>query len=104
MSDVTDEITVSRNEGESRYEIRVGDDLAGFTEFVATRDGKLVFPHTLIDPTFEGRGLATRLVAAAMTDVAAQDGTVVPLCPVVAHYLRKNEVPGLTVEFRGDAA
>ena len=104
MSDVTDEITVSRSESEGRYEIRVGDELAGFTEFVATRDGKLVFPHTLIDPAFEGRGLATRLVGAAMTDVAARGATVVPLCPVVAHYLRKHEVPGLTVEFRGDGS
>ncbi len=31
-----------------------------------------------------------------MADVAARGETVVPHCPVVARYLRKNDVPGLT--------
>lgn len=94
-----DEITVYRDDPESRYEIRVGDVLAGFTEFVPDEHGRLVFPHTEIDPAFGGRGLGTVLVARALADVAARGETVVPRCPFVVKYLRENDVPGLEVHW-----
>ncbi|HWT33420.1 MAG TPA: GNAT family N-acetyltransferase [Microbacterium sp.] len=82
-----------------RYEIRVGGRLAGFTMFHADEQGRLVFPHTVIDPAFGGRGLGRALVARAMADVASRGETVVPLCPFVAKYLHLTEVPGLTVDW-----
>lgn len=82
-----------------RYEIRVGDQLAGFTMFHADEQGRLVFPHTVIDPAFGGRGLGRALVARAMADVASRGETVVPLCPFVVKYLRRTEVPGLKVDW-----
>lgn len=99
MPDTDDELSVYRDDPESRYEIRVGDVLAGFTEFVPDSKGRLVFPHTEIDPAFAGRGLGTDLVAAAMKDVAARGETVVPRCPFVVRYLRENQVPGLDVHW-----
>ena len=97
MSD-DETIRVDRQDAEHRYRIRVGEVTAGFTEF--RQDGtRLRFVHTLIDPAFGGRGLATTLVAAAMTDVAARGEEVVPLCPFVAKYLRSHEVPGLVVDW-----
>lgn len=99
MPETDAEITVYRDDAESRYEIRVGDVLAGFTEFVPDHEGRLVFPHTEIDPAFGGRGLGTVLVAQALTDVAARGETVVPRCPFVVRYLRENEVPGLDVHW-----
>lgn len=90
-------IHVVRNDAEGRYEIRVGDQVAGFTEFRPGREGSLVFPHTEIDPAFSGRGLASRLVGGAMADVAARGETVVPLCPFVVKYLRSHDVDGLDV-------
>jgi len=93
------EITVSRNEADHRYEVHVGDVLAGFTVFRVDSRGRLAFPHTEVDPAFRGRGLAQRVVADAMTDAAARGETVVPHCPVVAKYLHENDVPGLTVEW-----
>lgn len=98
MPNEDDAITVVRNDDDSRYEVRVGDTLAGFTEFTRDADGRLLFPHTEVDPAFGGRGLATRVVAEAMTDAAAQGATVVPLCPVVVKYVDTHEVPGLAVE------
>lgn len=99
MPDEDDAITIVRNDDDARYEVRVGDTLAGFTEFTRDARGRLLFPHTEVDPAFGGRGLATRVVAAAMTDAAAQGATVVPLCPVVVKYVDAHEVPGLVVEW-----
>src|SRR4029079_537891 len=46
----------------SRFEIRVDGEVAGFTEY-RLRPGLIAFVHTLPDPRFEGRGLASPLVA-----------------------------------------
>ena len=91
-------VTVRRNDAAGRYEILVGDEVAGYTEFKA-RDGVFIFPHTEIDPAFGGRGLGSTLVADAMADAAARGETVVPVCPFVAKYLRTHDVPGLTVSW-----
>lgn len=97
------EITVSRNEDKERYEIHVDGIVAGYTEFVADRHGRVVFPHTEIDHAFAGRGLGTILVGRAMADMAERGETVVPVCPFVVKYLRKHEVPGLDVYWRPTA-
>lgn len=95
-----DQPTVIRDDAEGRYEIRVGDVLAGFTEFRADSRGRMLFPHTEVDPAFRGRGLAGILIGEAMADEAQRGDTVVPLCPAVVKYLDENDVPGLTVEQR----
>jgi predicted GNAT family acetyltransferase len=97
MSDSDEQTTITRNDEEHRYEIHVDGVLAGYTKFRADPKGRLIFPHTEVDPAFRGRGIAGRLVAAAMADVAARGETVIPHCPVVSKYLRENEVPGLDI-------
>ena len=53
--------------GELRYEISVDGEPAGFTQYVD--DGaQRIFFHTEIDERFGGRGLASALVAGALTD------------------------------------
>lgn len=93
------DIVVTRNDETHRYELHVGGVLAGFTEFVVDTHGRLVFPHTVVDPAFRGRGLAGIVVERAMTDVAERGETVVPRCPVVVKYLREYEVPGLQIDW-----
>jgi predicted GNAT family acetyltransferase len=97
MSEDDETIRVLRNDAEGRYQVLVDDQVAGFTEFRSGREGRLVFPHTEIDPAFAGRGLASRLVGGAMADVATRGETVVPLCPFVVKYLRSHDVAGLEV-------
>lgn len=97
------EITVSRNDEAGRYEIQTGDTVAGFTEFLVDRKGRLVFPHTSIDPAFAGQGLGSILVSRALADVAARGETVVPVCPFVVKYLRSHTVDGLDVHWRTTA-
>jgi predicted GNAT family acetyltransferase len=91
--------TVTRNDKAHRYEVHVGEVLAGFTMFRIDPQGRAHFPHTEVDPAFRGRGLAQTVVAEAMADAARRGETVVPHCPVVTAYLQRNEVPGLTVEW-----
>jgi predicted GNAT family acetyltransferase len=99
VSDIDDHTTVTRNDEDRRYEIHVGDVLAGFTAFRIDSRGRLLFPHTEVDPAFRGRGIAQRLVAEAMADVASRGETVVPHCTVVSRYLRENEAPGLAIDW-----
>lgn len=99
MTSSGEEITVVRNDSGRRYEIHVGDALAGFTVFRPDSRGRLIFPHTEVDPAFRGQGLAPRLVADAMADVAARGETVVPHCPVVSKYLHAHDVPGLAIDW-----
>jgi len=102
---VTDdaEITVTRNDEKGRYEIHLDETIAGFTEFLPDRHGRLVFPHTELAHAFAGRGLATILVGRALADVATRGETGVPVCPFVVKYLHTHEVEGLDVYWRPTA-
>jgi uncharacterized protein len=79
---------VDRPERE-RFEIAVGDEVAGFTEY-RRHGGLIAFIHTEIAPEFEGRGLASRLIAAAL-DAAREEGlAVLPFCPFVRGYIARH--------------
>ncbi|GAA2906351.1 putative GNAT family acetyltransferase [Microbacterium keratanolyticum] len=92
------DITVTRNDEASRYEIHHDGILAGFAEF-DLRPGAIRFIHTEVDPAFQGKGLAGRLAADALADAAASGETIVPLCPYIAKYLTTHEVPGATIRW-----
>ncbi|MGB4135435.1 MAG: GNAT family N-acetyltransferase [Microbacterium sp.] len=92
------DLTVTRNDEASRYEIHSGDTLAGFAEF-QRRPGEILFTHTEVDPAFRGGGVAGTLAAEALADAVASGDTIVPYCPFIAKYLRTNEVAGAVVRF-----
>ncbi|HZT67562.1 MAG TPA: GNAT family N-acetyltransferase [Acidimicrobiales bacterium] len=81
---------VTHNQAQSRYEIRLDGTLVGFADYERVEDGTYVFPHTEVDPSFQGRGLAARLVAAALDDVRRAGGSVVPACWYVAQFIQRN--------------
>jgi predicted GNAT family acetyltransferase len=91
-------ITVTRNDEESRYEIRADDVLAGFAAF-DLRPGSIRFIHTEIDDAFQGQGLAGKLASAALTDAAASGEAIVPLCPYIARYLETHEIDGAEIRW-----
>jgi len=95
---MTDVPTVTRNDEASRYEIRVGETLAGFAEF-KLREGEILFTHTEVDPAFQGKGLAAILAGEALADAVASGDTVVPYCPYIASFLKRNEVAGAQVRW-----
>jgi uncharacterized protein len=73
----------------SRYEARVGEELAGFSHY--QREGPtVVFTHTEVDPAFEGQGVGGRLVQGALDDVRRRGGRVVARCPFVHGWLDRH--------------
>jgi uncharacterized protein len=91
VTDEAAETRVIRNDDRRRYEVWKGDELAGFSAFrEVDRDGVqlTVFTHTEIDPAFEGQGMGSRLVRAALDDVVPQERLIVPICPFVAKRIR----------------
>ena len=92
------DITVTRDDEESRYEIRSGDVLAGFAAF-DLRPGSIRFLHTEIDDEFQGQGLASKLAAAALTDAAGRGEAIVPVCPYIAKYRETHEIPGAEIRW-----
>lgn len=105
MSD-TPQTTVERNEARKRYEVLVDGEVGGFLMYRPATDGRVILPHTEVDPAFKGKGLGSVLAAEALADLARRGDVVVPECPFVAHYLTDHEVAGLTVEWpeQSDAA
>ncbi|MGO2747257.1 GNAT family N-acetyltransferase [Microbacterium sp.] len=95
---MTDEPTVTRNAETSRYEIHVGDVLAGFAEY-KERDGEILFTHTEVDPAFQGKGLAPILAGQALADATATGASIVPYCPYIARYLKRNDVEGAKIRW-----
>ena len=72
-----------------RYEARIGDRVAGFTEYRAMR-GRVILVHTEVDPQFEGRGIGSRLASGALDDIRARGLKVTVKCPFIAAYLKRH--------------
>jgi predicted GNAT family acetyltransferase len=81
------ETTVRAAEG--KYTIAVDGQDVGLAA-VADRDDKRVFYHTEVDKQFGGRGLATILVGEALQATRADGKRVVPVCPMVADFIKKH--------------
>ncbi|GAB3580430.1 GNAT family N-acetyltransferase [Calidifontibacter terrae] len=81
---------VTNNPQQSRYEAHVDDAFAGRAEY-ELGDGLITFTHTIVEPQFEGRGVASALVRTALDDVRS-DGSrqVLPECPYVKAWIEKH--------------
>jgi len=82
----TDEVEVIDVPDRSRFEVRVGGEIAGFTEY-RRQAGVIAFVHTEVDPRFEGQGLASTLVRTALAAARADGLSVLPFCPFVRGYI-----------------
>jgi uncharacterized protein len=72
-----------------RYEARLGGRRVGVAAYHVT-DGRVVFPHTEVEPALEGRGIASRLARRALDDARARGLKVVPACSFFHLYIRRN--------------
>ena len=72
-----------------RYEIWVDGVRAGMTSYERDR-GAVAFMHTEIGDRFEGRGLGSALVGAALDDVRSSGGSVLPYCPFVRAFIQRH--------------
>ena len=86
----SDDVVVRDHEAAHRFEVLVGDEVAGFLKYRAV-DGPLhAFDHTEVQPRFEGRGLAARLATEALDAARDRGWTVLPYCPYVRAYLDRH--------------
>ncbi len=81
---------VRDNPERSRFEIRVGDDLAGMLLYQDGRDDVLQLVHTEIHPRFEGHGLASTLIRSVLDTERERGQQILPVCPFVKAYLQKH--------------
>jgi hypothetical protein len=80
-------VLVHDNRAIARYELLVGDSLAGFAAYESNQD-ELVFMHTEIERAYAGEGLIKVLVATALADARRQRVTIGAQCPVVRSFLQ----------------
>ncbi len=73
----------------ARYEIYVGPDLAGFTQYQIGPE-QIRFVHTETGAQFAGQGLAGRLVRGALLDVRRRGLSVLPYCPYVRNFISRH--------------
>lgn len=80
---------VRDNPAEHRFEIWVDEGLAGFSDY---HDRGLVrsFVHTEVEPAFEGQGLASQLIAAAIEEAKETGRSVLPFCPFVRSWIERH--------------
>ncbi|MFC4244505.1 GNAT family N-acetyltransferase [Gryllotalpicola reticulitermitis] len=90
MSQDGSAISVRDAPDKGRYEIRLDEEVVGFTEYF-DHDGHRVFLHTEVDPAYGGRGLAAQLVRSALDDVRERGERIVNFCPYITTYLTKHD-------------
>jgi predicted GNAT family acetyltransferase len=93
-SAATDAPVVTDNPAASRYELHVGNELAGFVTYQLggdDGDDKVIsFLHTEIEPAFQGAHLATHLARFSLDDARARGLAVLPFCPYIASWIKKH--------------
>lgn len=79
---------VRHNADQHRFEI----DLGGPTAFAAySVDGDtIIFTHTEVPAAYEGRGIGTLLIKAALDHARTEKLQVVPSCSFFAVYMKKH--------------
>jgi predicted GNAT family acetyltransferase len=79
---------VRHNQAERRFELPFDDKLA-VAEYRLENDW-LVLTHTFVPPEARGRGLAEKVVGAAMEYAKAENLKVVPQCSYVGVFLQRH--------------
>jgi uncharacterized protein len=80
---------VTDDEAQSRYELTVAGELAGFLTY-KRRDQVISLIHTEVEPAFQGRGLATHLARFSLDDARKRGLAVLPFCPYVNSWIKKH--------------
>ncbi|MGH3253365.1 MAG: GNAT family N-acetyltransferase [Trebonia sp.] len=90
-SAATDAPVVTDNPAASRYELRVGPELAGFVQYRLDDGGTVIsLVHTEVKPAFQGAHLATHLARFGLDDARKRGLAVLPFCPYINSWIKKH--------------
>ena len=90
---------VVNNEAGHRYEVWLGEALAGVSQYTLDDNlddtgnvGLITFTHTQVADAYEGKGVASALIRGALDDVrAGASRRVRPLCSFVEAFIQRHE-------------
>jgi predicted GNAT family acetyltransferase len=82
------EFEITHNAAAQRFEAQFDAGLALAAYRLVGREMQMT--HTEVPPSLEGRGIAARLVAAALDHARDAGWTVRPLCSYVRSYMQRN--------------
>lgn len=77
---------VRNNTALERFEIYVDGDIAGYAEYQDTASER-GFVHTEVYSMYEGQGIGHDLVRSALDSSRAEGYGILPLCPMVKHFV-----------------
>ena len=84
------EIAITDVPEAKRYEAKIGDEVAGFVEYILA-GSTIVLAHTEVDPAHEGQGIGGQLARAVLDDIRSRgDLEVVPTCPFIDGWIAKH--------------
>ncbi|WP_432845286.1 GNAT family N-acetyltransferase [Amycolatopsis sp. CA-161197] len=82
------EMDAQRNAENGSYEAVVDGQVVGMIVYHTPRgDQRVTLSHTIVEPEYRGRGIATRLVKYALDDLLARDLKLTNYCTFVADYI-----------------
>jgi len=84
-----DELTITDDPGERRYEARIGDQLVGWVDYGRVQK-RLVAIHTEVPPEFGGRGIGSALVRRVLADAREAGLKVTPRCPLFRTHFKRH--------------
>jgi hypothetical protein len=85
-SDSTVDIVVRDNPESQTYDAILGDEIVG-TLLYELEGPRLVLTHTAVQNRYQHRGIATKLIAAALDDIRTKGKKVTILCPIVKVFI-----------------
>jgi len=100
MKKKIDNYTVIDNAKANQYEFHIGEFIPK-VEYIK-RGSTIFLSHTEVPVELEGKGIGFSLVKRALIDISLNDLTLVPLCPFVALYIKRNpEWKKLVIKSKG---
>jgi uncharacterized protein len=88
MNARTGDHEVRHNTAESRFEVST-DGLLSVADY-QIRGGEMVMTHTFVPPALRGRGIAEKLVRAALEHAQREKLRVVPACSYVDVFIQRH--------------
>lgn len=82
------DVEVVNNTERHRFEVTLDGDTA-FAEY-RLKPGQIVLPHTVVPPSFEGKGVAGALARYAFGYARDNGLKVVPTCPFMSAWVKKH--------------